>query len=669
MWAIILLTVCLADDCDLSNDITVEGGLILNSDCNYVGVCYEDIGVEDNGVNKCFCCDSLISPCGDDFPYGVFSGSTCKETKYYSEVTIGYLIQGEGVTCANDGSSPAVPNMVNQTLSVLEGFKGIIVPLPCQICTEGNPCELAEGPDATSGIFVQFGIDLNTHYDRGCGRDTLPGSNLRACDANVNFGIVALLEIRKGIDYDNELRGGIKNITEVMGFGSGELSGTSVERISYKEEAAIVETIRNTLLTRVPSPEPTATPTVPPTVPPTDVAQRTDICRKYSNDVSDLHFMSSGSSCRGSINESWPGGQTCESPYIICLPMENTPAMPFLGREYYNDTHRYTVNQCIQECAYDQRCLGIEFVADANSPLGDCNLIDDIPIEVVDPNYDYYYTPDSKDYINTNLDNSSTGRNALCFEKTAYCNPYFESEDLNDTMLSCYCPDNRKGSYTKKVRRTVNNTRFCDNDSSVDERIRKAQANRMFHLCENWCLFNTLKPVQESWYWDPWKTCWRETYSGRGAHRAYCDRVIRNPDSIELKFINARSENILSCNGTETPTKSPVEDINVTYILSEMVESCDEACSNNNMVCAANQTARVYSTVTELVNVFAEAGVTCLLENVYMNRTFWDGWALPGLGYRKICANRQPPLSHLEDLDSDCHRKIGAGWQRLCACY
>jgi len=420
--------------------------------------------------------------------------------------------------------------------------------------------------------------------------------------------------------------------------------------------------------TPMPTQAPTQAPTPSPTQLPTKVLLKNPECIPYGNNVKDFRFVDYGvgASCRGNISESWPGGRTCDSPYIICLPQENTPA-------YYNhktNTHRYTVLQCQQECALDQRCRGFEFVADTNSSLGDCNLIDDIEVQVVDQStsttFDYIFAL-SDTY--SNLDSSETGGDALCFEKLPeICNPYFK--ELNETILDCYCPNDRKGFYTKKVKRTVENTRYCGNDASMDERIKLAQANRMFHLCENWCLFNILNPEQESWYWDPWNTCWYETYSGVGAHRAYCDRVIRNPNSIELQFVNRRAENFISCGKTKIPpTESPVEDVNVTYYLSDPAGSCDEACSGKGLTCAADQTARVFSSETDLIAAFKEAGFTCQSDNIIMNRTNWEGWALPGLGYGRICANRLPTLSHLEDLDSDCNRKIGKGWNRLCACY
>jgi len=347
----------------------------------------------------------------------------------------------------------------------------------------------------------------------------------------------------------------------------------------------------------------------------------------------------------------------------VCLPEENTPAFDIMGDRYRNNTHRYTIRECEQECSYDQRCLGYEFRADDNSTSGECLLLGSISLEIEDEGN---VTEAALD--NINLDSSATGVDALCFSKDS-CNPYFEAEDLTDGMLECYCPNNRKGVYTKKVKRTVNNTRFCDNDTSVDERIRKAQANRMFHLCENWCLFGPHHPEQENWYWDPWKQCWRETYSAKGVHRAYCDRVIRNPDSIELQYINLRSNNF--CGASKPPTYAPVPDVNTTWHLSDILESCDEVCGRNGMVCAAEQTTRGFETEAELIDAFNEAGFDCTTESVriIMEDTRYVGWALPGLRGSARCVNRQAPLDHLMDLDSDCSRKIGTNWQRLCACY
>jgi hypothetical protein len=284
----------------------------------------------------------------------------------------------------------------------------------------------------------------------------------------------------------------------------------------------------------------TQPPTGTPTPKPTKRSRRVDWvekCVKYSNDEAALRFIGGGSSCRANM-KSWTGGQTCNSPYIICLPQENTPSFNINGSRYYNDTHRYTVVECKEECSNDQRCMGLEFVADPNSVLGNCTLLDSIPVAVENENFNIGYSGNE-----VNLHYSQTGVEALCFAKGGddYCNPYFEAKDLNNVMLDCYCPNDRKGSYTKRVKRTVDTTRYCYNDPSVDERIKKAQANRMFHLCENWCLFETSDPEQESWFWDPWKQCYRETYSV--GNDGYCERVIRKPNSIEFKFIQFRTQN------------------------------------------------------------------------------------------------------------------------------
>merc|ERR1719193_2373956 len=122
---------------------------------------------------------------------------------------------------------------------------------------------------------------------------------------------------------------------------------------------------------------PTVIPTTAPTVLPTN--SPTYECEPYGNNINDLIFQGVGSDCRAGLDVSFPGGLTCASPYIVCLPQENSLAF-FGDQQYKSSTYRYSVDECLQECSNDQRCLGIEFVADTSSPLGDCNLIDDIPL-------------------------------------------------------------------------------------------------------------------------------------------------------------------------------------------------------------------------------------------------------------------------------------------------
>lgn len=652
MLLVIVLALKAAADCEVGEN---EADLI-NPGCNYAGMCWN---------SRCFCC---VTTDPDNFCKGAvpgdWNGDNCEQVTYYTQVTWGYLLEGSDVACDNDGT-PATPDLLNQTTEVLrDGYVGEIMAMACEVCTPENPCTFfQDDPVADYGIFVKFGTDINTFYDWDCSKGSLP-ENIRPCEANWDYGTSGYLAMVSALDKENSYAQYKADIEELlMSDGEYGLSWPVDTNIRiwnryFGRSSVTVQT------TRLPTPSPTPEPTSIPTPLPTEFdAQEEQVCKDYINQINDLKFVGAGSSCRANINESWVGGRSCASPYITCLPQENTPATDIMGDPYKSTTHRYSVSECLQECTYDQRCLGIEFVADTNSVTGNCSLIDDIPLAVDNPEYGYTYNENDQ-----SLDSDTTGASALCWAKNQYCNPYFEAEDLNDDMLNCYCPNNRKGLYTKKVKRIVNNTRYCYDDSSVEQRIKKAQANRMFHLCENWCLFETLNPQRANWYWDPWKTCWRETYSGTGVHRGYCDRVIRNPDSIELKFVTARSDNFLSCDASAHPTSAPISDTS-TWVLAALGDSCDDACNGEGKVCAEEHTAQIFGSEAELINAFAEAGHTCESSQIRMESVKFEGWALPGLRNSNLCANRLPTLSHLEDLDTDCSRKLGGLWQRLCACY
>jgi len=659
MWALFLV-IAAVFGCTGSGSITDQ--------CNNVGYCR-------NG--KCKCCDTSKErdPCsgyGGGLQPGRWSGENCIQPRFYMTFSIGILFEDTDTFCPNNDSS-AIPNFVDEVSAVFkeEGYPGEIIAQKCSICTLSTPCDFPRtSDDPTTGTLLRFGTNLNTYYNLSCAKLS-PNPFLgipTVCSHNPDYGAEAFRKISKALDTTEDFQRFVKLLAE-------KIETPSTINRMFGEEG--VSTYKNTIITRNPTSEPTAptsapssAPTSIPSVTPTESrAVDTPFCESYVNKVGDLRFIAGGASCRAHINESWPGGRTCDSPYIVCLPQENTPAFDIMGKPYKNITHRYTVLECKQECSYDQRCLGIEFRADNNSVSGDCLLLDDLE-PMVEDEYSLFTWSDTEPY--KSLDKSTTGRSALCWTKLSsadYCNPFSQAEDLSDEMLNCYCPNNRKGFYTKKVKRTVNNTRFCDNDTTVDKRIQTAQANRMFHLCENWCLFDPLQPEQENWYWDPWKQCWRETYSARGTHRAYCDRVIRNPNSIELRYIKHRSTHF--CGSPKPPTSSPVPDANTTWYLSDALESCDEVCGRNGLLCAAEQTSRRFKTESELVDAFDEAGFDCSSDSVgiIMNDTRYAGWALPGVRGSTLCVNRQQTLEHLMDMDSDCVRKIGSGWQRLCACY
>merc|ERR1719220_334544 len=273
----------------------------------------------------------------------------------------------------------------------------------------------------------------------------------------------------------------------------------------------------------IPTQLPTRLPTTAPTQPtklPTKLP--TTVYDPYINDVENMVYKGAGSSCRG--------GLTCNNQFILCLPRDNEPGT-FLGTPYKSSEHRYSVDECLQECANDQRCFGAEFVADAYSATGDCNLIFTIsPVDITPPigNFNYNSTT-----VYDNLDRSLTGGEALCFQKEEECYPYFEADDLNDVMLETYCPNNRRGSKTERVKRTVNTTRVCGSDIEADERLKKAHANRMFHLCSAWCLYQTENPESESWLWNPTGLCWKK--QGPTGH---CNT---GATDTELEFVKHRS--------------------------------------------------------------------------------------------------------------------------------
>ena len=419
MWLAILFALTKADVCDVSLNDAVDS---INKDCNYAGRCY-------NG--KCYCCDTtaVSDYCQEKVP-GTWVGEKCKQATVYTQVTWGYLFETDSITCGNGTASP---DLLSQTIALLSDYyDGEIMYLECDYCSVGSPCTFfSEPPVANSGVFLKFGTDLNTFYDLDCSNGDLPDT-IRHCEDNWDNGANAYMAMMEGLDQENSYVRFITDLkTLLTSSGDDGLSSLASEltRVWNAEVEVLSTTVQTT---RLPTPAPTPEPTSSPTGKPTELEVDTKFCRKYINSINDLHYLGVGSSCRGNIKESWTGGRTCESPYIICLPGENTPTNDMMGNPYKSDTYRYNVTECLQECSYDQRCLGIEFVADAGSTLGDCNLIDDIPVAVEDEVFSYTYHQD-----HVNLDSSITGGDALCWAKINYCNPYFEAEDLNPVMLDC----------------------------------------------------------------------------------------------------------------------------------------------------------------------------------------------------------------------------------------
>jgi len=682
--------------CNPSNDDETTS---LNSDCSDQGMCLSRSGPRGT-FYACSCCapQELVpgNDCGDNWTCDPqnpdrkcleFHGTHCDETREYIYADFYFRSEEDfdnvpgDVVCTTDPelrknfnnfTEPTVyfNRQVEYVAAQYNWTYGVQYSLTCDTCSEQYPCEVGTQGSPTTGYTFDFQVDFNTFYNVSCGSEAVhrDSEDLVDCPANYDFGQLAhkTWQYARG-DIPNDLRflNDLNDLLRAKSESSNEYLGlgwNNTRLVAMSENVLVIEhqdyaptpLPTNTPTTPTPTTMPTRPPTAKPTLPPTQ--SPTSECQPYTNDVSDLSYLGVGSNCRGGLQSSWPGGLTCNSPYVVCLPQENTPNAAFGEFDYKASTHRYSVDECMQECANDQRCSGIEFVADSSSTLGDCYMIDDIPIVITEQ-----ITQTTFKYLDnvtyTTLDRTITGGgDALCFAKQGYCNPSFGAEDLTDRMLNCYCPNNRKGFYTKKVKRTEANTKFCGDDAEVNTRIRKAQANRMFHLCQNWCLFQTENPEAETWYYDPWKVCWREQYAGVGAHMSFCNRVIRSPDSMEMQFVKNRVK--IACKSSP-PTNSPTKISESQWFMADEEDSCDDVCSANGAVCDGGLTASVVDP-TQVADMFAEA----LGEDCTSIETGELDWALPGYEISSgTCLTMNPATEN-----TGCNWALGVGYKRLCAC-
>merc|ERR550517_293120 len=277
--------------------------------------------------------------------------------------------------------------------------------------------------------------------------------------------------------------------------------------------------------------------------------------------------------------------------------------------------------------------------------------------------------------------------------------------------MECYCTDERKGHFLRKVERSLETANFCaqcakknawrcqrdpdcgwdeENQMCVDEsgreaemtrKIRRALANRMFHLCENWCLWDVEDPTDLYWYWSPWEKCWREQWDGLYCHR---EHVVKN--SWEMQYMIHRSNNF--CNFDEdlqdlvpgrfvpgAPENSAFEDIEISWEIASKDQSCDATCAGAGLQCNADQITSIknFEGVTDeaklawnslVIGTFMKAGTRCD-EVITGNPSF----ALPA--YRGSSTDKQPTvcITRSKEATSDpCAGTIGGNYRRLCAC-
>jgi len=603
-------------------------------------------------------------------------------------------------------------------------YKGKVIPYEkdnesqrqhCKVCSVSNPCthpgqDPFTAPASGGGyLMVTYASNFNTYYDFACektnGQLPLTSASYTEnpdCDSNGpnwDKGYAALNAWNQATLGDDSGTHHMEHYLELTqeptatpvryptvtdpdadayGFGWGSNLQIQAMYLGYGTAAGVsIEELQ------VPTKQPTFVPTATTTV----AADPDCFALGYTHRPEDLEFMGiaqAGSrGCRWGLETFWPGGNDadmCDSPYVLCLPAENTPnvgfPVPGSTAELYKATnHQYTLDECKIECAYDQRCVGFEFNANQGQ-TGNCVLLDDVPMMIANPSGGVKADPMTLESDLLAVAEWSTLGGSVCYQKNVACNPYFQEDDLSEIMLNCYCPNNRKGFYTKNVVRTVAATRFCgsDSDGSITKRIREAQANRMFHLCENWCLFNTQAPRTESWYHDPWQQCWREQYAGIGTHRSYCYRVIRDPYTIEQLFIDTRSNNMCATtsvergSGPNTPSPTNIGQVppgNYDYVLADAEDSCDDACATAGYsYCTRNTDFFTNESVFAQENPFTILGLTCSEYEIGE-----EGWAFPGVGPEGQCILRNPLTnSQAWMAETGCNVAIGVGYRRICSC-
>jgi len=408
--------------------------------------------------------------------------------------------------------------------------------------------------------------------------------------------------------------------------------------------------------TQLPTPAPTNLPSKAPTR--DHIDPDTCINAGYTNAASEVRIVGTTDTqygCRGGLVDWWEGGKTCNSPYVVCLPEENTP-----NGFYYGKDHRYSLLECRDECALDQHCVGAEFTPDDDSGdnLGSCALFLSVPAAG--------YTPT----LTVDLENGSIFGTSICMNKENYCNPAQTADDLDDEMLECYCPDNRKGTYTKQVTRTMATSRHCGGDDDMTAKIKLALANRMFEMCESWCLFDLYDPFDVAWFYDPWQECYREQYSKPGPmfHTLYCDAVVRDPYTVEMQYINLRAELAANC-GQVKATPSPIDpSVDRTWVMAGEYESCTDACARTSGAtsCDADYTATVDENMSASLQMaaFSEASVGCnetMIVTAEANN--------PAPAYSTMTGECLVFNSGESRSVPSCEAAVAATYMRLCACY
>jgi len=249
----------------------------------------------------------------------------------------------------------------------------------------------------------------------------------------------------------------------------------------------------------------------------------------------------------------------------------------------------FTFKECVDKCTQSLRCTGVEYRRVPDRFGYNCVLID--TFEIIPA----YGSPEKATCWRKNYDLISGTHH-----ERPVCNNRFQTPALEEqaekwqTLMSCTCSKQDMDIDRTIVGRTWDTTRVCatpdvtplPSDSVqekqdkealknfLEERLKLAMVNRMWHLCRNWCVFDVDFPRTTSFYWDPFFTdddgnieeCWRtqvhelreegeEHPTISNAHDNFCFREHINKNSIEFQFILKRASTF--CNHPELPSYEP----------------------------------------------------------------------------------------------------------------
>jgi len=234
---------------------------------------------------------------------------------------------------------------------------------------------------------------------------------------------------------------------------------------------------------------------------------------------------------------------------------------------------------------------------------------------------------------------------------------------MTNEIMNCYC-GGKNSVYGKLPRRSVENSVLCEKrgltewERMIDSlRIHRAQANRMFHKCESWCLFDLAEPESKSWLWNKKGECWKQQ-----GPNSLCNRIVGR-NSAEFQHVKQRSSKMCKKDLTGgiawklEPKGSRGRD-----------RSCDVICGNNGLVCELSGFLSVTWDASQnnphaLEAIWGSVGVDDCRFEAGADLPYQPVLSTRGGENRCILSNRQGAVR-----DNACRARSKSTFRRLCPC-